>query len=140
MTVRGPQQLQQILGDEPGLIFVAGEVSDEWEAVRAELVEAFEFSQQAAAGGEAIIYVVRTDDLLGGRGAGNAMVATGLLSAARTASLEMAKAGVAVNVLAVSDDTSIETIAVWVRRLVEPGGPSGELVHIGVSHVGKSLA
>lgn len=122
------------------MTFVAANISDEWEAVRAELIEAFELSQAAAVSGEAIVYVVRTEDLLGGRGVGNAMVATGLLSAARTASLEMAKAGAAVNVLSVSGDTSIETIAVWVRRLAEPGGPSGELVHIGVSHVGKSLA
>jgi 3-oxoacyl-[acyl-carrier protein] reductase len=57
---------------------------------------------------------VHNDDLLGRRGAGRAMVATGLLSAARTAAVELVKSGVPVNVLAVEDETDPSTVARWV--------------------------
>ena len=68
-------------------------VSDDWPAVSAELRRAFEMSRAAAVAGESLVYVVRNDDLLGRRGPGNAMVATGLVSAARTAALEGARKG-----------------------------------------------
>ena len=76
----------------------------------------------------------------GGEGPPRAMVACGLLSGARTAAIEGLKPGIPVNVLAVEDDTTPETVAMWVARLAEPGGPSGELVHLGSAHLGKALA
>lgn len=60
-------------------------------------------SRTAAQAEESFVYVVNHDDLLGRRGAGNAMVATGLLSAARTAAIEGARKGWTVNVIAYDD-------------------------------------
>lgn len=125
---------------EAGLVFAARPVSDEWESVLAELTAAFEATRAAVRSGLPVVYVVATDDLLGRRGAGRAMVATGLLSAARTAALESQKAGTPVNTLAVEEDTDPALIARWAQRLLEAGGPTGELVHLGASHVGKTLA
>ena len=67
------------------------------------------------------------------------MVATGLLSAARTAAIEGSRKGWSVNVLAVDDNTGDDQIETWVERLLDPDGVSGELVRIGHSHLGKAL-
>jgi NAD(P)-dependent dehydrogenase (short-subunit alcohol dehydrogenase family) len=67
------------------------------------------------------------------------MVATGLLSAARTAALEGAKAGIAVNVLAIGDDADDEAVGRWVSRMADGDGVSGELVQLGPGHLGKAL-
>ncbi|MGH8875548.1 MAG: hypothetical protein ACRDVM_09920, partial [Acidimicrobiia bacterium] len=82
-----------------------------------------------------VVYLVDGPDLLGQRGAGRAMVACGLLSGARTAAIE----GVAVNVVAVEEGTPPAVIAVWAGRLLERDGPTGELVRLGGSHLGKAL-
>jgi hypothetical protein len=124
----------------PALVFAAVDGSDEWNDVRSVLGEAFESTRDSARRSEPIVYVVMNDDLLGRRGPGRAMVATGLLSAARTTAVELAKAGVPVNVLAIESDTAPEAIAHWVRSLVAGGGPSGELIHLGTGHIGKALA
>lgn len=110
-----------------------------WKGARAALLAAFTVSQEAARTGAAIVYVVHGDDLLGRRGAPAAMVATGLLSAARTAAIELAKQGTVVNVLAVGDDTEPETVERWISQLADPAGPTGELVRLDASHLGKAL-
>ncbi len=140
MTLRVPTTWEAAFDSPESLVFAALDVSDDWDRVSVELAMAFELSQSAARDGRAITYIVHNDDLLGRRGAGKAMVATGLLSAARTAAVELAKASVPVNVLAVQDDTTPETIARWVATLAEPDGPTGELIHLGPGHIGKALA
>ncbi len=140
MTLRVPPAWESEFGDSDALVFVAADVTDDWETVRAELTQAFELSQQAARDSRAITYVVHNDDLLGRRGAGRAMVATGLLSAARTAAVELAKAGVPVNVLAVEDETAPSAVARWVQLLNAQAAPTGELIHLGAGHIGKALA
>jgi hypothetical protein len=94
------------------VIHWAEDVGDSWSEILGELTRAFEVSRAAAQAEESIVYVVHQDDLLGRRGAGNAMVATGLLSAARTAALEGARKGWVVNVVAYDQDadrSSVET-------------------------------
>lgn len=140
MTLRIPVEWVASFEDDEGLVFAADIHGDEWPEVENELRAAFELTRSAAQRGGAITYVVHNDDLLGRRGPGRAMVATGLLSAARTAAVELAKTGVPVNVLAVEDDTPSEAIARWARLLSEPGGPTGELIHLGPGHIGKALA
>jgi hypothetical protein len=121
-------------------IFHAQDVGDDWSAVRAELHRAFEMSRTAAQADESFVYVVHHDDLLGRRGAGNAMVATGLLSAARTAALEGVRKGWTVNVVGYDDDADPETVRRWAERLAtDSGGVTGELIRIGPSHLGKAL-
>jgi hypothetical protein len=121
-------------------VFVAQEVGDDWNAVRAELRRAFEMSRAAAQAEESFVYVVHHDDLLGRRGAGNAMVATGLLSAARTAALEGARKGWTVNVVAYDDDAEPDAVNRWAERLAtDSEGVTGELIRVGPSHLGKAL-
>lgn len=140
MTVRCRDEglTRALSGDLSGLVFVADpEIADHWEDVRAELHEAYLLSKIAAIALEAIVYVVRGDDLLGREGIGAAIVATGLLSAARTASLELKD--VSVNTLAVEADSPSEEIARWVRHLLNESGPRGELMRLGTGHLGKTL-
>lgn len=121
-------------------IFRPNLVGDDWDEVRAELERAFQMSREAAQDEESFVYVVHHDDLLGRRGAGNAMVATGLLSAARTAAIEGSRKGWAANVVAYEDDSDPELIDLWAQRLAtDSEGVAGELIRIGSGHLGKAL-
>lgn len=122
-------------------VFETRPVSDDWDEVREELFQLFELSRAAASEGVAIVYVVSSDALLGRTGPGNAMVATGALSAARTLAAEMKKAAIPVNVVGVRDDTPIEVLAFWIATLATAGagGPTGELVQLGGTQIGKAL-
>lgn len=121
-------------------IFQARQVGDDWEEVRAELDRAFQMSRAAARAEESFVFVVHHDDLLGRRGPGNAMVATGLLSAARTAAVEGSRKGWAANVIAFDDDADPTLVQGWAERLAEGSlGVTGELIRVGSSHLGKAL-
>jgi D-serine deaminase-like pyridoxal phosphate-dependent protein len=122
------------------LVFVANAaVSDGWTAVLDELTAAYELSQTAVRAGGPIVYLLESDDLLGRRGIGSAMVACGLMSAARTLALETARAGVPVNVLALGATTKRDSVRFWVESLCRPNGPNGELIRLGADHLGKAL-
>lgn len=121
-------------------IFRARPVGEDWDEIRAELERAFQMSRKAAQDEESFVYVVHHDDLLGRRGPGNAMVATGLLSAARTAAIEGSRKGWTANVLAYDDDSDPELIDGWAERLAEDSfGVTGEIIRLGSSHLGKAL-
>ncbi|MDE0189606.1 MAG: hypothetical protein OXN80_10930 [bacterium] len=123
-----------------GLVFWTDQaLGDEWENVSDELTEAFALSREAARAGAPVVYVVGSPDLLGKRGAGKAMVATGLLSAARDLAQETAKAGIPANVLAIVEDADPEMVANWIARLLDNPGTTGELVRLGAIHLGKAL-
>jgi len=122
-----------------GLVHWAEDVDEDWASVLAELTRAFEASRSVAQDEESIVYVVRQDDLLGRRGAGNAMVACGLLSAARTAALEGARKGWTANVVAF-DEEDPSVAEGWARRLLDDGSVNGELIRVGSGHIGKTLA
>ena len=121
------------------MIHWADEVGEGWDGVLAEMTRVFELSRAAAQAEDSIVYVVRQDDLLGRRGAGNAMVATGLLSAARTAALEGARKGWTANVVAYDEEADREAVQAWAQRLLDSGDVTGELVRVGPGHVGKTL-
>lgn len=114
-------------------------VGEDWSEIKAELDRAFRMSRAAAMEEESFVYVVHHDDLLGRRGAGNAMVASGLLSAARTAALEGVKKGWTTNVIAYDDGADPKDIEKWAERLLESRGVTGELIRIGSTHIGKAL-
>ncbi|HEU4915954.1 MAG TPA: hypothetical protein VFV13_05265 [Acidimicrobiia bacterium] len=121
------------------MIHRAKDVGNDWPDILAELTRAFVFSRDAAVEQRSFVYVVRQDDLLGRRGTGNAIVATGLLSAARTAALEGAGKGWTANVVAIDVDADPATVDGWAQRLLEDGGVTGEIVRIGAGHIGKAL-
>ena len=115
-------------------------VSDNWVEVREELERAFELSRRAAQEEQSFVYVVHHDDLLGRRGPGQAMVAAGLLSAARTAAIEGSRKGWTANVIAYDDEADRAVVEGWASRLAENSqGVTGELIRIGSSHLGKAL-
>lgn len=118
-------------------IFQAREVGNDWSEIRAELTRGFEMGRRAAQARESFVFVVRTDDLLGRRGEGNAIVATGLLSAARTAALEGRSKGWTANVVAF--DESSDEVTVWAERLLASPEVTGELIRVGSGHIGKAL-
>ncbi len=117
----------------------AADVGDDWSDVKAELTRAFQMSREAAQAGESFVYVVCQDDLLGRRGPGRAMVATGLLSAARTAAVEGARKGWVVNVVAYDQGTDPTEVRPWAEMLAESHGVTGELIRLGPGHLGKAL-
>jgi hypothetical protein len=122
------------------LVFVADDkTGDEWSEVAAELTDAFRLAKHSVSNGLAVVFVVHNDDLLGRNGPGRAMVAMGLLSAARTAALEHRKAGVAVNVVAREEDSDPSLVARWCGLLMDGELPTGELIHLGSEHLGKAL-
>lgn len=121
-------------------IFRAEQVGDDWVEVRDELDRAFQMSRGAAQAEENFVFVVHHDDLLGRRGSGNAMVATGLLSAARTAAIEGSRKGWTANVVAYDNETDPALIEEWAGLLAENShGVTGELIRLGSSHLGKAL-
>ncbi len=115
------------------------QVSDDWVDIRTELDRAFQMSRAAAQAEESFVFVVHNDDLLGRRGPGNAMVATGLLSAARTAAIEGARKGWTANVIAYDDDADQEHVKRWANWMLDSNGTTGELIRVGSSHLGKAL-
>lgn len=117
----------------------AEQVGDDWAEARAELERAFQMSRTAAQAEESFVYVVHTDDLLGRRGAGNAMVATGLLSAARTAAIEGSRKGWTANVIAFDDAADRSDVEQWAEWMLDSTGVAGELIQVGSSHIGKAL-
>jgi hypothetical protein len=139
-TIRTDDSVADLLSDvNDAVVFQVNEVDDDWAHIATEMKAAFDATRPAAIAGHPVVYVVSSDALLGRTGAGNAMVATGLLSAARTLAAEMARAGVPVNVLGVTAETPAAMIATWVRHLLEAGGPTGELVQLGGAQIGKAL-
>ncbi len=122
-----------------GVVFEQSQVGAGWGDIAAELQAAFEASRAAASAGHPVVYIVSSDALLGRTGAGNAMVANGLLSSARTLAAELRRDGVPVNVLGIGDDTPADVVATWASRLLEAGGPTGELVQLGGAQIGKAL-
>ena len=115
------------------------QVGDDWADVKNELDRAFQMSRTAAQAEESFVYVVHHDDLLGRRGAGNAMVATGLLSAARTAAIEGSRKGWTANVIAYDDGAEPLHVQTWANWMLDSNGATGELIRIGNSHLGKAL-
>ena len=146
--LRVPSEWQQTLaqaGVEPGttaqgLVFWADQtLGDEWEDVLDEMTEAFVLSREAARAGAPVVYVVESADLLGRRGAGKAMVATGILSAARDLAQETVRAGIPVNVLATDESTDPQVVASWIVRLLDRPGTTGELIRLGSTHLARAL-
>lgn len=138
-TIRTDDAIADLIDIDTGVVFQATEVDDDWDHVAAELRAAFDATKPAAIAGQPVVYIVSSDALLGRTGTGNAMVATGLLSAARTLAAELRRDGVPVNVLGVASDTPADVIVTWVERLLEGSGPTGELVQLGGTQIGKAL-
>jgi hypothetical protein len=122
-----------------GLVFWARLGAATWDDASAELTEAFEKSREASRNEDSIVYIVANDALLGRTGPADAMVAAGLVSAARTAAIEGWKKGWTANVVAFDDGHDPVLVLDRAVSLLEDGVVTGELVHIGPGHLGKAL-
>ena len=125
---------------EEGLIFLQRTDLATFDDVESEMLESFRLTRQAAAQEAPILYVVRTEDLLGQRGPLSAMLASGLLSAARSMGLEGVRSGRIANALAFDDGTSMSSVATWTASLLATKDVTGELISLGTAHLGKALA
>lgn len=125
---------------EKGLVFWADPGVETWDDARAELTEAFERSREVARNEDSFVYIVANDALLGRSGSASAMVAAGLVSAARTAALEGWKKGWTANVVAFDQGHDPSLVLDRAVSLLEDGMVTGELVHVGPGHLGKALA
>ncbi|MGA7271166.1 MAG: hypothetical protein WB239_08850 [Acidimicrobiia bacterium] len=143
MEIEGGEALRRALKGldlpERCAVVEASTAVADWSEAKEVMMRSFAISQRAAIAEAPIVYVVHGDDLLGRRGAASAMVATGLLSAARTAAIELSRKGAVVNVVAVGDATPPEVTAHWISLLTDPSGPTGEVIHLDPTHLGKAL-
>ena len=114
------------------MIFTALTPKD-FSEVEVTLLDAFRRSQQAARDGEAIVFVLANEDLLGHNGAPGAMLANALLSGMRTLAAE----GHNANAVAVGPDADPEDLQHWITQLEQGRGLQGELIHVHAKHVGK---
>jgi hypothetical protein len=141
----GEARIPEVIGIDPpslshGFLFWAETRIDTWEEAKAELSLAFDGSRDSAQREESFVYIVANDALLGRTGGPSAMVAAGLLSAARTAAVEGWKKGWTANVVAYDADQVPTNVLERAVQLIEDGMISGELVHLGPGHIGKALA
>jgi hypothetical protein len=124
-----------------GLVFAADDAEPaDFGALEDELAECFRLSQEAAAAGGPVVFVLSQPDLLGQRGALGAMRAGAMLSALRSLALEGARDGLRANAVAIGEDADPRRVATWVRVLLTEPGVSGELVRVDAAHLGKALA
>lgn len=125
---------------EDGLVFVQRVHGlESFDDVEAEMIESFRLTKRAANADASIVYVIRSADLLGQRGALTAMLATGLLSAARSMGMEGRRDGRAANAVALDEQGDPAVTALWIATLLSQKDVTGELVTIGSSHLGKAL-
>jgi len=122
---------------EDGLVYGPAPQTASWADVESALLGAFQRSQAGAPADAPVVYLVSQPALLGHAGPLPAMLAAGLVSAARALGMEGVRRGRRANALAYGDDTPPEVIATWTRALLEHSGPSGELMHLGSSQHGK---
>jgi hypothetical protein len=115
---------------------------DDWDNAQEELITLFRLSKAAATEERSVVYVIELDALLGRLGGIPAMTANGVVSAARTLSLELKKSGARANTIVTTDQVSAGTLGDWVLSLLgdERDGPSGEVIHLGGTQVGKALS
>lgn len=121
---------------EHGLIFGSAPPHD-WRDVERELVECYRLTRRAARTCAPILYVIRQGDLFGWNGSTSAMVAGALVSAARALAMEGQKRNHLVNVLSYDETIGPERIAYWIEAIFRGSDASGNLIHVGLGHIGK---
>jgi hypothetical protein len=114
-------------------MIITAERPADWQEIETRLLDAFHRSQAAARDGEAIVFVLSQEDLLGQRGAPGAILNNALLSAMRTLAAE----GVQANAIAVGAEPDAENLQHWISLLSDGRGVRGELVRVDAAHVGK---
>jgi hypothetical protein len=129
------------LGDErspaaEGVVFVAGTGMPDWPAAEDELAEAFRLAQDASVAGAPVVFVVETDAMLGRAAPLDAMVATGLVSGARTLAFEGLRKDRYVGIVATDRRESAGELGEAVRFAIASRAGHGQVITLGTGHAG----
>lgn len=111
----------------------------DWDALEAALDDVFRLTQQAVLAGEPIVYVVHEPSIWGHDAPLRAALATALLGGMRSAAIELTRAGIPVNAVAVGDDADPARVARLVAFLRE-GDLTGQVLTAGDTHLGRPAA
>jgi hypothetical protein len=101
------------------------------------LLEAFKTLRAAVEAGQPGIVIVRDSDLLGHGEPADAAVAAGLVGMVRAFAVEGTRDGWVLNAVSVDEQTTAAARAVWIDRLSDPQGATGELIRLGAGHLGR---
>lgn len=131
-----PQQIHP----GPGLVYDAS-ASDpaDWAALEAELDEVFRLTQESVLGGAPIVYIVHEPSIWGHDAPLRAALATALLGGMRSAAVELVRAGIGANAVAVGDDADPVAVGRCVDFLLD-SELTGQLLTLGSTHLGRPAA
>jgi hypothetical protein len=133
----GLRALGDVDGDvEEGVVFVARRDLTDWPEVERELTEAFRLAQQASEADAPLVFVVESDALLGRGGPFDSMVATGLVSGARTLAFEGVRKGRYVGIIATDRSDEAGDLGEAIQYAVASRAGHGQVVTLGTGHVG----
>jgi hypothetical protein len=122
-----------------GLVFAPARDLPDWEAVEDELTEAFNLTRAATLADEPIVYLVRTEAVLGRAATLDSVVAAGLVAGARALAFEGQRNGRYATVIAAADDVAPETIAEAVGFAIASRSSLGQVLTLGSEHLGAML-
>jgi hypothetical protein len=126
-------------GEAPGLVFAPARDLQDWDAAEDELTEAFLLTQNAAADGAPVVYLVDTHAVLGRSAPLDAAVATGLLGGARALAFETRRAAGYATVVAADDTVEPAAIAQAIEVLLHTRAANGTVHALGAEHLGAML-
>jgi len=120
------------------LVYDAGRIDpQDWAALEAVLDEVFRRTQEAVLAGEPIVYVVHEPSIWGHTSPLRSALATALLGGMRSAAVELARAGIPANAIAVGDEEVAIDHAVG---FLLAGDLTGQVLTLGGAHLGRPAA
>jgi hypothetical protein len=131
--------LLRAIGPDDGLIFAARTGLVDWTDAEDELAEAFELSRAAALSDAPVVYLVRSDAIIGRAEPLDSAVATGLLGGARAIAFERRKSSGYATVVAIGDNAEPAAVTTVVELLVATRGANGQIFTLGAEHLGAAL-
>ena len=135
------REVLRALGDETGelgdgVVFVADRGMADWSAVEDELTEAFHLAQGASAADAPVVFVVDSAAMLGRGGPLDSMVATGLVSGARTLAFEGLRKERYVGIIATDRSERAGDLGDAVRFALSSRAGHGQVLTLGTGHAG----
>jgi hypothetical protein len=140
LVLAGDPRLSSFLTAAPGLVYDASTLDpSDWPELEAELNRIFQLSQEAVLAGVPVVYVIHEPSIWGHDAPLRAALATALMGGMRSGAIETARAGVAFNAIAVSDDVDLADLARNVSFLLA-SSLTGQLLTAGSTHLGRPAA
>lgn len=129
------------LGDDAGatdegVVFVAARDLADWPAVEDELTDAFRLAQEASVAGAPVVFVVDSDAMLGRAAPLDSMVATGLVSGARTLAFEGLRKERYVGIIATDRSDAAGDLGEAIRFAISQRAGHGQVITLGTGHAG----